>query len=77
MPTRLRTNPSPTTGETRGRSLAKTISWRVVATTTTFAIAWGITGDVGAGAAIGGIEGVAKLFLYYGHERAWSRTSRL
>ncbi len=55
----------------RKRSAFKTVSWRVTATTTTFLIAWVVTGDLGAGAAIGGVEAVAKMFLYYGHERAW------
>ena len=57
----------------RKRSLIKTISWRVTATTTTFLIAWAVTGDVGAGLAIGGVEAIAKLALYYFHERAWER----
>ncbi len=57
----------------RRRTLAKTFSWRLTATTTTFLIAWAITGNIGAGAAIGGVEAVAKLMLYYGHERAWER----
>jgi uncharacterized membrane protein len=55
----------------RGRSLAKTLSWRVVATFTTFLIAWIVTGNVAAGVAIGGVEAAAKMVLYYGHERAW------
>jgi uncharacterized membrane protein len=55
------------------RSLTKTLSWRVTATTTTFLIAWVVTGDLGAGFAIGGVEAVAKMFLYYFHERAWER----
>lgn len=59
--------------ESRRRSVAKTVSWRFVATTTTFLIAWFVTGDLGSGAAIGGVEAFAKMFLYYGHERAWSR----
>ena len=57
------------------RSLIKSFSWRVTATTTTFLIAWFVTGDLGAGAAIGGVEFVAKMFLYYGHERAWENVS--
>ena len=59
----------------RRLALAKTLSWRVVATTTTFLIAWAVTGDLGAGAAVGGIEAVAKMALYYGHERAWERVA--
>ncbi len=54
-------------------SLAKTLSWRVLATFTTFCIAWAVTGDITAGLAVGGIEAVAKMFLYYVHERAWER----
>jgi uncharacterized membrane protein len=59
----------------RKRSLLKTLSWRVTATTTTFIIAWMVTGDLGAGAAIGGVEAAAKMFLYYGHERAWEHVA--
>ncbi|MGI9622987.1 MAG: DUF2061 domain-containing protein [Acidimicrobiales bacterium] len=59
--------------ESRGRSVAKTLSWRFVATTTTFLIAWIVTGNFRAGLAIGGVEAIAKMFLYYGHERVWSR----
>lgn len=55
----------------RSIALAKTITWRIVATTTTFLIAWALTGDLTAGAAIGGVEAVAKMGLYYWHERAW------
>jgi len=60
-------------GEPRRRSLLKTLSWRALATATTVLIAWLVTGDIGAGATIGGIEVVAKMALYYGHERAWAR----
>lgn len=54
------------------RSLAKTISWRILATLTTFLISWLITQDYGLALAIGGIEAVVKLFAYYLHERAWT-----
>lgn len=55
------------------RSFAKTITWRVVATTDTFLIAWFITNDWSWASAIAGIEIVTKMFLYYGHERVWNR----
>ena len=58
------------------RHLAKTVTWRVLATTTTMAIAWAVTGDWRVGAQVGGIEFFAKMVLYYGHERAWYRFSR-
>lgn len=60
----------------RTTAIAKTITWRILATTTTFLIAWALTGDLTAGAAIGGIEAVAKMGLYYWHERAWSTALR-
>lgn len=52
-------------------SIAKTLTWRFVATTTTFLLAWMFTGEIETGLKIGGTEAVAKMFLYYGHERAW------
>ena len=55
------------------KSMMKTISWRVMATTTTFLISWIVTGSIVAGGAIASIEFWAKLALYYAHERAWSR----
>jgi uncharacterized membrane protein len=56
----------------RTRSLVKTLTWRVLATTDTFLIAWLITGHVDWAAGIAGIEVITKMFLYYGHERFWA-----
>ena len=50
------------------RSLAKTLTWRVLATTDTFIISWFITGTWTLAGAIAGIEVITKMFLYYGHE---------
>lgn len=61
------------TRDSRGTSLAKAVSWRLLASATTVLIAWLITGSIRAGAAIGGVEIVAKFGLYYAHERAWQR----
>lgn len=55
----------------RKRHLAKTLTWRVLATTDTFLIAWLITGQIDWAAGIASIEVVTKMFLYYWHERAW------
>ncbi len=57
--------------ESRRRSLAKALSWRVVATLTTGVIAFFITGQLEVAALIGGIEFVVKFVIYYLHERAW------
>jgi len=55
------------------RSLAKTLTWRILATTDTFIISWFVTGTWTLAGAIAGIEVVTKMFLYYGHERLWNR----
>jgi len=58
------------------RHLAKTLTWRVLATTDTFIIAWIITGTVSFAASIATIEVLTKMVLYYWHERAWYKYSR-
>jgi len=55
------------------RSLVKTLTWRIVATTDTFIIAWLITGEWTWASAIAGVEVLTKMFLYYGHERVWNK----
>ena len=54
------------------RTIVKTFTWRVTASLTTFIIAWVLTGDLLIGASIGSIEAIAKIFLYYFHERIWN-----
>jgi uncharacterized membrane protein len=54
------------------RSLAKALSWRIVATLTTSIIAYLVTGQLDTAVVIGGIEFVLKFFIYYGHERFWA-----
>lgn len=58
-------------GESKKRHLAKTVSWRIVGTVDTMAIAWIITGNPLTGLKIGMIEVITKMILYYLHERAW------
>ena len=53
--------------------LAKMLTWRLIATSTTVVISYLITGDLLNGATIGGIEATRKMALYYGHERLWAR----
>ena len=54
------------------RTLVKTMTWRVIASLTTFLIAWILTGDLLIGVSIGSIEALAKILLYYYHERIWN-----
>jgi uncharacterized membrane protein len=55
------------------RSLAKTISWRVVGTIATVIISYIITGTLALAFSIGIIELISKLVLYFFHERAWNK----
>ena len=61
--------------DSKKRTMAKTITWRITASLTTFLIAWMLTGDILVGASIGSIEAIAKIFLYYFHERIWTNIS--
>ncbi len=54
------------------RSLAKTVSYRAFASVVTGGIAWALTGNIGAAVAIGGLDVVGKLVLYFVHERVWA-----
>ena len=53
------------------RHIAKTITWRILATCTTIILAWIISGDPMIGLQVGGWEFFIKMILYYFHERAW------
>ncbi len=55
----------------RKRHLAKAVTWRVVATSTTVVIVGFSTGDWMVGVGVGGIELPTKMLLYYLHERFW------
>ena len=60
---------------TRKRHILKTISWRIIGTLDTMILSWIITGNWKVGIAIGGVEVVTKMVLYYLHERAWYKFS--
>lgn len=55
------------------RSVAKTVSWRIVGTMDTIAISWLLTGEVQTALAIGSVELMTKMVLYFGHERIWNK----
>jgi|TARA_B100001094_G_scaffold53661_1_gene49214 uncharacterized membrane protein len=60
----------------RKRHILKTISWRVIGTLDTMILSWIITGSLKIGVAIGGVEVITKMILYYFHERAWYKYSK-
>jgi uncharacterized membrane protein len=57
--------------ETHRRSIAKAVTWRLIATALTASIAFVVWGDIGGALTIGGVDLVVKLLAYYGHERMW------
>jgi uncharacterized membrane protein len=59
--------------DTRSRSFAKALSWRVTGSIDTMVISLIITGSVKLAAAIGFTEVLTKSLLYYFHERIWLR----
>lgn len=57
------------------RSILKTVSWRIVGTIDTIVISWVLTGEIETALAIGSVELVTKMILYFGHERLWNMIS--
>ena len=53
------------------RHIAKSISWRFIATIDTIVIAFIISSDLSSGLKIGLFEIITKIFLYFLHERLW------
>lgn len=54
------------------RSIAKSVSWRIVGTLDTIAISWIITGTPAVALSIGMVELLTKMLLYFFHERVWN-----
>ncbi len=53
------------------RSVAKALSWRILASMVTLITAYLVTGSTGWALAIGAWDTLLKLILYYLHERGW------
>ncbi|PRX48038.1 DUF2061 domain-containing protein [Salegentibacter salegens] len=63
------------TSEKPLRSILKTVSWRIVGTIDTIVISWILTEEIETALAIGSVELVTKMILYFGHERLWNMIS--
>ncbi len=61
--------------ETQKRSIAKTISWRIVATIITGVVTYILTGRLDFAVAVSLADTGVKFFTYYAHERMWARIS--
>ena len=59
--------------ETKTRSLLKAISWRIFATTTTTIIVYIFFKRLDLAIAAGAVESVAKIIIYFIHERLWNK----
>lgn len=66
----------PGSKESHWRSVLKALTWRLIASLTTYCIAYFITGETAVALSIAGIEAIAKMFVYYLHERAWQQLPR-
>jgi uncharacterized membrane protein len=53
------------------RHILKTITWRIIGTIDTILLSYLISGNLKVGLAIGGVELLTKMILYYLHERLW------
>ena len=59
--------------ESYSRTSTKTATWRTIASLDTMFLAWFFTGNIVTAISIGGLEVFTKLFLYFIHERVWSK----
>ena len=58
---------------TRGRILAKSLTWRIMSTAVSFLLIWVITGNPLIAVNIAVINFFLKYILYYLHERVWEK----
>ena len=56
---------------TKSRSMAKAVTWRIIATLTGVLIVLLLTGELEMGAMFAVLDIVLKLMFYYLHERGW------
>jgi len=61
--------------DTRKRSIAKTFTFRIIATITTMVLVLIFTGSLALAGAIGALDMISKLIIYYLHERVWDKVS--
>jgi adenylylsulfate kinase len=59
--------------ETHARSVVKAVSWRVSGTLATTALVFLFTRQVTLSLAVGGLEFLSKIGIYWAHERVWNR----
>jgi uncharacterized membrane protein len=60
---------------TKKRSLAKSLTWRVIAVVSTFIIGYAMTGSLTFAASLTVVSNVINFVLYYLHERIWLKVN--
>lgn len=55
------------------RSVLKAVTYRITGTLTTAIVTFAVTGEFATAVAVGSIEPLIKIVVYYVHERAWQR----
>jgi len=60
--------------EKHSRTALKTLSWRIIATSTTLLLVYIFTKNVLLSVGVSITESVVKTIIYYMHERLWNRT---
>ena len=58
--------------DTHLRSVVKGIVWRILASLATVILVYIFTRELVIAFEVGAVEVIAKLLLYYGHERLWN-----
>lgn len=59
--------------DSNNRSIAKTISWRLTGSFSTFMISYLILSSFAVAGSIAVIQVIANTLLYYLHERVWNK----
>jgi uncharacterized membrane protein len=59
-------------GETRKRSIAKSIVWRVICIIVSILTSYALTARWDIAVAIGSVYNIITMILYYFHERIWN-----
>ena len=59
--------------DTAGRSMVKTISWRLTGSGATFLISYLVAGNFAVAGTIAVIQLISNTLLYFVHERVWNR----
>jgi len=59
--------------ETRKRSLAKSIVWRIICVVASVFTTFALTGNWDIAVAVGTVYNAVTMVLYYFHERLWNR----